>query len=210
MLTHRDPGRRVVAWTKSDPVGAEIAEVTLSASGMRAAGTAIGSDPEPYRLDYELETDEHYVTRRVDVHATGQGWTRTVRLTHDGSGTWTIHAEHSGHTELPEPGGDPDQLIGALDADLGLSPLFNTMPVLRHRHLEPASEAAELLMAWISVPDLRVHTSRQRYTPLRPSGPGPAIVRFEAPGDAGTFRVDIEFDEAGFVTDYPGLATRMP
>lgn len=209
MPTYRDPGRRMVAWTKIDPIGAEIADVTLTTQGMLAAGTAIGSDPEPYRLDYELETDDQYVTRRVDVRATAEGWSRALHLMHDGSGTWTVDTDQSGHIASPAPGGDPRLFADALDADLGLSPLFNTMPVLRHGLHESGSRATDLLMVWISVPDLRVHPSRQRYTPLRPAGATSALVLFEALSDEAIFRAEIEFDTTGLVVDYPGLATRI-
>ena len=209
MPTQRELGRHLVAWTKVDPVGAEIVEATLSTEGLHAAGTAIGSDPQPYRLDYELRTDDRYVTRRVEVQATGQAWSRAIQLSHDGRGRWTVDAQQNGHLELPDAGGDPTGFDGALDADLGLSPLFNTMPVLRHRQLEAGAEAADLLVVWISVPDLRVYPSPQRYLPVRPTGAAPALVRFESSSDDGVFRAEIEFDAAGLVVDYPGLATRI-
>ena len=57
MPTDADPGRRMVAWIKTDPVGAEIADATLSSDGLHATGTAIGRDPEPYRLDALLADD---------------------------------------------------------------------------------------------------------------------------------------------------------
>ncbi len=64
--------------------------------------------------------------------------------------------------DLPDPGGDPAAVTGALDYDLGRSQLTNVMPLRRHSlHEQPG--AADSLMAWISVPDLSVHPSRQRY-----------------------------------------------
>jgi len=66
---------------------------------------------------------------------------------------------------MPEAGGDLDACRRALDPDLGLSPLFNSMPVLRHGlHQGPAT--ADFLMVWISVPNLSLHASAQRYTNL--------------------------------------------
>jgi hypothetical protein len=94
----------------------------------------------------------------------------------------------------------PD-LAGALDCDLGLSPLTNSMPVLRHGLLEPG-EPVELLMAWVAVPELTVHASAQRYVPL-----GEGVVRFESLD--GEFTADIEFDADGLVVDYPGIARRL-
>ena len=105
--------------------------------------------------------------------------------------------------DLPSAGGDTAPLTGALDCDLGLSPLTNTMPVLRHR-LHREGGAADLLMAWVSVPDLHVHASPQRYEHLRTTAAG-AVVRFSS----GDFTADLLVDADGFVTDYPGLGTRV-
>lgn len=200
---------QVIAWMKTDPVGAEFVEVERAPHGLRATGTAIGSDPEPYRLDYALETDAEFVTRHVQARTRGQGWARTLRLTNEDGGGWRIEAEQTGHFAGPAPGGDAAAFAAARDADLGLSPLFNSMPVLRHHLLESETGAVELLMVWISVPDLQVRPSRQRYTPVRPGGTAPALVRFETVEDGAGFRAEIEFDSDGFVVDYPGLATRL-
>lgn len=200
---------QVIAWMKTDPVGAEFVEVDRLTRGLRATGTAIGSDPEPYRLDYTLEADDEFVTRRVEARTRGQGWSRVLHLTNEHVGGWRIEADQTGRFAGPAPGGDAAAFAAARDADLGLSPLFNSLPVLRHRLLESDAPAVELVMVWISVPELQVRPSRQRYTPVRPAGTAPALVRFETVEDGGGFRADIEFDSDGFVVDYPGLATRL-
>lgn len=206
-----DPGpkHRVVAWLKAEPPGAEVAEVDLEPDRLAAIGTAIGSDPEPYRLDYELATGSGFVTRYVRVSATGADWIRTVNLQHDGCGNWTCAAGQTGNLQLPDAGGDTGRLAGALDPDLGLSPLFNSLPVLRHRMLGADAIPADFVMVWISVPDLQLHASPQRYTPARTASETPAIVRFESLGDGEQFRADLQFDSDGLVVDYPQLATRM-
>jgi hypothetical protein len=82
--------------------------------------------------------------------------------------------------------------------DLGWSPLFNSLPVIRDGLLQ-IGPPHEYVMSWVDVPSLEVRRSEQRYEPL-----GECIVRFTA----GEFTADIRFDEAGFVLDYPGIATR--
>jgi hypothetical protein len=89
-------------------------------------------------------------------------------------------------------------LDGADFFDLGWSPLFNSLPVLRDRLLEPGP-ARDYVMRWVDVPSLRVTESEQRYEPL-----GDLRVRFRADG----FTADIQFDESAFVVDYPGIARR--
>ena len=90
------------------------------------------------------------------------------------------------------------QLVDADFFDLGFSPLFNSLPVIRDGLLE-AGPPRDYVMSWVDVPSLEVSRSEQRYEPL-----GSGVVRFTA----GDFTADIEFDEAGFVLRYPGIATR--
>jgi hypothetical protein len=82
--------------------------------------------------------------------------------------------------------------------DLGWSPLFNSLPVIRDELLQ-IGLPREYVMCWVDVPSLEVSRSEQRYEPL-----GNGQVRFTA----GDFTADIRFDEAGFVLDYPGIASR--
>ena len=82
--------------------------------------------------------------------------------------------------------------------DLGWSPLFNSLPVIRD-HLLDAGPPRDYLMRWVDVPSLQVSMSAQRYEPL-----GNGIIRFRA----GDFVSDITFDPDGFVTAYPGVGTR--
>jgi hypothetical protein len=179
---------RSVAWVKEDPFGVELAEVAVSAETLSATGVAIGTDPGPYRLDYALETGAGFVTSRLHVTARGEAWGQELDLRRSENGEWSAAAE------LPD-------LAGALDCDLGLSPLTNSMPVLRHGLLE-AGEPVDFVVAWVSVPDLAVHASPQRYVPL-----GDRVVRFESLD--GDFSADIVFDEDGLVVDYPGIAKRL-
>jgi hypothetical protein len=167
----------------------ELAEVCLTGSTMAASGVAIGSDPIPYRLDLSLETGEEFVTSALRVEARGEGLHATLDLRRSPAGRWNANGE-----ERPE-------LEGALDCDLGLSPLTNSMPVLRHGLLRDTG-SVELVMAWVAVPDLAVHASPQRYTGL-----GGGVVRFDDLDDE--FTAEITFDEDGLVLDYPGIARRL-
>lgn len=90
------------------------------------------------------------------------------------------------------------ELGGADFFDLGFSPLFNTLPVIRDGLLV-AGARRDYTMRWVDVPSLEVSVSEQRYEPL-----GQGRVRFSA----GSFTADIEFDEYGYVIAYPGIAVR--
>lgn len=177
-----------MAWVKDDPFGVEYAEALLAEGSLSAGGVAIGTEPVPYRLDYSLETGEGFVTSELKVSTFGEGWKRRLSLRRSSAGDWSADAE------LPD-------LTAAYDCDLGLSPLTNTMPVLRHGLLD-GGESVDFLMAWVSVPDLVVYASPQRYTPVRKG-----VVRFESLD--GDFTADIVFDEDGLVIDYPGIGRRL-
>jgi uncharacterized protein len=209
---------RAIAWVKER--GAEFAEVDLTGAGLRATGVAVGGDPVPYRLEYELDCGDDFITRRLSVRAWGAGWGRRLELARDLPGEWSVDADADGEAELlglpgvpgpPPPGGDPADFAAALDCDLGLSPLTNTMPVLRHGLLDGGGPV-EFLMAWVSVPWLAVTPSVQLYAHLRrgtagelgvtPAADGPlTLINFQS----GDFSQDVAFDAQGLVVDYPDI-----
>src|SRR5216684_49468 len=199
---------RAIAWVKENG-GAEFADVLLApglgaANRLTASGIAIGSRPLGYRLDYKLETKSEFVTSGLLVNARGEGWRRRLDLRRLRSGRWTARTSSRGHAEMPAPGGDMTAFDEALDCDVALSPLTNSMPVLRHGLLEGGGPV-EFLMAWVSVPDLSVHASRQRYTFARKSG-DTSVVRYES--ESRDFVAEILFDSDGLVIDYPGIGRR--
>ena len=110
-------------------------------------------------------------------------------LEHDGAGAWTCDGEHIA------------ALDGAVDCDLAFSPLTNVMPIRRHA-LHERGGSRDFLMAWVSVPDLEVHASPQRYEHVRPG-----VVRYVALD--GDFTAELELDEDGLVVRYPRLAERV-
>jgi uncharacterized protein len=201
---------RAITWSKADPFGAEFVEVRLGRDELGARGVALGSAPLPYRLDYTFETVSNFVTARLVVSARGDGWARSLDLRRTGSGDWEETWEEGGvpHVPLQRSTTDVAALSGALDIDLGLSPFFNTMPVLRHGLLR-GGKSIDFVIAWVSVPDLGVHRSLQRYSFVRETGDKRSVVRFESLATDG-FVADITYDAEGFVVDYPGIGTRLP
>ncbi len=170
----------------------EMAAVDVADGGLAARGVSIRAAPEPWTASYELETTDGLVTASLVVRAWGADWSRTLELRRGADGDWTA-----------DPGGTLRGLDGALDCDLAYCCLTNTMPVLRNR-LHARMGSVNLLVAWVSLPDLTVHVSRQRYTHLARASGG-AMVKFES----GRYAADVEFDGEGFVRDYPGLARRV-
>ena len=182
---------RLAIWQGIDEWRAEAARVDLGPRGLGATGTQIGGDPMPYRLDYVLAVGSGWITNRLSVQVTTAVAERGLLLEHDARGGWR------------RDGAPAPELDGALDCDLGLSPLTNLMPVRRHALHEREGEA-EIVAAWVAVPELTVHASRQRYEHVRPG-----VVRFTDLGLHEGFTAELELDADGIILVYPGLATRV-
>jgi hypothetical protein len=193
----------LLSWAGTDDWRAESARVVLAGDTMSATGVQLGVVPVPYRLDYTLTTGARWRTRTLDVAAAGDGWERTLHLARDDDGRWSCDGGGTGDVDLPAAGGDPAAFDSAEDCDLGLSPLTNTMPILRWG-LHRGGDVVEFTMAWVSVPDLGVHASLQRYEHLR-AVPEGALVRYSS----GDFSSDLTVDADGFVVDYPQLGRRV-
>lgn len=196
--------QRLAIWRGLDAWRVEAASIELTADGLSATGTQIGSNPVAYRVDYRLEASVGFLTRSLVVAARGWGWQRHLDLRHDGEGSWTLQARAEGAVGLAAPGGEERGLDGALDSDLGYSPLTNLMPV-RRSALHRREGAEDFLMAWVSVPGLQVVSSAQRYehVQLLPRG---SLVRYVDRGLFPGFTAELELDQDGVVVRYPGLA----
>jgi uncharacterized protein len=196
---------RSIVWRGLDEWRAEYVEVALRSDRLLARGTQLGADPLPYRMTYALDTASGFATSRITIDAEGVHpdagrWTRRLDLLRAPDGAWTVSGDGSGDPGLSPPGGDAAALNGAVDCDLGFSPLTNSLPILR-RSLEQ-----DLTMAWISVPDLTVTPAAQRYEPLE----GTAVRFLALDGQFEGFTADLELDADGFVVRYPDLAERVP
>ena len=200
-------GYKLVSWTGPEPVRIDVASVHLADDQLAAHGSSTTAD---YALTYRLVTEPRWITHRLDVRVDGDGWWRQLTLRRDDDGRWSSrHTAAIGDGEPATASAEHDELDGALDCDLGLCPLTNTMPVLRHR-LVDASRAGEplqvdLTMAWVSVPELDVVASAQRYDSGVAVAGGGAQIRYQA----GDFVEHIEFDAHGLVVSYPSIGRRI-
>ena len=197
-----------MSWLGTDAERWETALVDPSSdNGFVATGFQAGMDPEPYQLFYKLDVRRGLTHSHLIAQVHGDGWFRELFLRRDRAGSWSWRAKTSGECRLPSPGAADElqsQLEAALDCDLGLSPLTNLMPVRRNRlHLGPG--ACDIVVVWVSVPELSLHLVPQRYEHLHTHAGG-SVVRFTAL-DSG-FTADLELDGDGVVVSYPGLARR--
>ena len=199
---------KLISWLGTDADRWETTRIDLSNdNGFVATGFQAGMDPEPYQVFYKLDVRRGFIHSHLVVRATGNGWHRELFLRRNESGAWTWRALAKGECRLPAPGAPREleaELDGALDCDLGLSPLTNLMPV-RRTDLHTGPGSCDITVAWVAVPQLTVHAAPQRYEHLRTHDNGSAV-RFTAL-DSG-FTADLELDPDGLVVSYPGLARR--
>ncbi|WP_435526825.1 putative glycolipid-binding domain-containing protein [Microbacterium aurantiacum] len=201
--SHVESRSRTLAWQGADdPTRMDRASVRFDDAGMTAFGS---STTTAYALSWNLDAADGWLTRTIGVAVDGDGWRRFLHLERSPEGEWTSRAESHGDTDLPPPGIAPDiDLSDALDCDLGLCPVTNTMLIRRLRLLDGPTDTtarAPLVMAWIEVPSLRVLRSEQRYGAVDGT-----TVAFRS----GDFSAHITTDADGFVLDYPDLARRLP
>ncbi|WP_454042137.1 putative glycolipid-binding domain-containing protein [Cellulosimicrobium sp. Marseille-Q8652] len=203
---------RHVAWTgwDDDADRLEAATVRLHENRLDALGTSRATG---HVTAWALTTGPGWVTERLEISARGVGWSRHLALSRSPDGAWQADVQASGRAPagLAPPGiADPGALDGAVDCDIALCPVTNTMPILRLGLLGDDAPPREtpFVMAWVDVPSLQVLRSDQLYAARSPldaaTGRG-AVTYTSATRD---FTADLTVDADGIVVDYPQLARR--
>ncbi len=181
-----------VWWTPLELPGLEQLHLVENETGVVADSLVLGIEgATPFRLWYQVWTDNDWNVRECLLQVGGEKG-QTVHLYTDGQGHWT-DAE----------GVACSSLDGCLDIDISRTPFTNTLPV-RRLALTPG-ESADLLVAYITVPDLSIRPAQQRYTCLSRTASG-GIYRYE--GVESNFTADLPVDAQGLVVDYPGIWKR--
>ena len=177
--------RKDVIWAAVQWPGLEYVIALAGADGVRADSQLVMAEEGPARVSYQLECDARWRFRALSISVTGPDDERALTLTAEPGGRWTVNGEHRADLE------------SCTDIDINVSPLTNTLPI---RRLDWADgQAADLEVAYVSVPELTVESVHQRYTML-----AAGLFRYES----GSFRTELPVDEDGFVLDYPGIWTR--
>jgi len=186
---------RDILWTPSTGVGLEHLRLMEDSSGYVASSVVIVvEDEQPFSIWYGIRCDADWGVQSVDVQLFHSGNRDTkIALIADGKGHWRLPSGQS----LPA-------LDGCVDVDITATPFTNTLPI-RRLAFSPG-QSAELLMAYIIVPEMEVQPSRQRYTCLEQSESG-GLYRYE--GLSTGFTAEILVDADGLVIDYKGLFRRV-
>jgi hypothetical protein len=179
-----------VLWRNLETAGMERCTLDRTPDGWRLAGTTLlAARGQPREVRWTVLTDMEWKTLTVGAHDETPEASRGLALSADGAGSWTA-------------GGEPlVGLDGAIDIDLSWTPATNTLPIRRHRLA--VGDSAETTAAWIAFPGHDIRRVTQRYERT-----GANTYRFSS----GEFSTDLEVDENGLVTDYPGfwVAEQLP
>ena len=161
--------------------------------GVSADGLIIrAQDGAAFRARYPILCDARRRVREVRVN-TLDGDAKSRSLTSDGEGRWTTSAgEHLG------------QLDGCLDVDISATPFTNTLPI-RRLGLR-GGESAEVVVAYVALPEFELKAARQRYTCLERVKEG-VLYRYESLSSG--FTAELAVDADGLVVDYPGIFRRV-
>jgi uncharacterized protein len=184
-----------VIWAPWTGAGLEHLALACDEEGVRADGVVIGVEGGlRFRIRYEVSCDTGWRVREVSV----------VLLAGDGASVRFLAHREGRWTTLD---GEPVPVLeGCTDVDISVTPFTNTLPI-RRLGLEPG-ESADLEVAYVDVPGMRVEPTRQRYTCLQ-SGEHGGLYRYEDEDLFHGFTADLPVDADGLVLDYPGLFRRV-
>ena len=185
-----------IIWKSVEHDGLEHIYLREQAKLIQVVSSFIGViDQRGFQLDYVLELDRKYRMRRATLSISGG---KSLVLISD-SDHW-LKGDAPTHA-LPE-------FNGCIDIDITATPFTNTLPIRRIDWQVGQSE--DLKMLYITVPELTLSVSRQRYTCLEKSAEG-GLFKFELIEGAGStsFEALLPVDADGLVIDYPGLFKRV-
>jgi uncharacterized protein len=180
---------RNIMWTPWSEPGLEHLRLLQVDGTILADSLIVGvSNRMPFRLHYEITCDSYWNVKELSLTLMS-GNRENMKLQADGQGHWSTHT------------GDPiPSLDGCKDVDISATPFTNTLPI-RRLELRPG-QSAELLVAYVLIPNMKLMPNRQRYTCLELNNSG-GLYKYESL--ESDFSAELSVDSDGLVIDYPGL-----
>lgn len=193
--------RRTVVWKAVEYEGLEHLVVKEENGRLYdVSGDIIGFDAgRAFKVSYLLDINQNGCVEHL-ISATADG--KYAQVISDGLGNWArVTDRPPAQHPLPE-------FDGCIDIDITATPFTNTLPIRRIDWQVGQSE--DLKMLYITVPELSLSVSKQRYTCLEKSAEG-GLFRFQTIEDDGStsFEALLPVDADGVVLDYPGLFKRV-
>jgi uncharacterized protein len=175
--------QRELMWTPLPHAGCEHVSIRRDKTSIYIDSLVITvRDEKPVRLSYLIVCDTNWRTKQLVAKCLDSG--DTIELTADGEGNWFDKSK-----ELPE-------FKGCIDVDITVTPFTNSLPI---RRLEfQVGDSRDLMMVFVTVPEMSLRVDKQRYTLLEKSADG-AKYLFES----GDFQAELNVDADGFVLTYP-------
>ena len=175
----------VVIWNRIDLSGKEWCQLRHAKGCQILEGIVVLThDRKPCRLEYHIECDLRWRTRRAQIKGQIGRKEVSIGLKTNSQGQWFMDGKQIASVE------------GCTDVDLGFSPSTNLLPIRRLRL--GIGERADVTAAWVEFPTLNFKPLEQSYFRSRRD-----IYHYESAG--GKFERDLNVNEEGFVTRYPGL-----
>jgi hypothetical protein len=172
-----------ILWRRLDTPGHDLCALDETTPPRLRGAAAFEQESLPCLLAYEVTCDEDWSTTSARV----SGWLGKDRV--------AIEIVRSGTTWSVNGAACPE-VEGCLDVDLSFSPCTNLLHI-RRVGLRPGEEAV-VRAAWLLFPELRLESLEQTYRNIDDS-------TYAYESVEGGYRDRLRVNEAGFVTDYPGL-----
>jgi hypothetical protein len=175
-----------VRWASWNQDVTETLVLTEKPEGIFAKSTINNHSEKHFTLKYSLTCEPSWKVRNLNLELVETK--EKLKIESDGYGNWS--------TDL----GIIPKLHGAVDIDISATPFTNTLPIRRLKLGK--KQHAEILVVYITIPELAVDIDRQRYTCL-----SKYVYRFEQINS--DFSQKMEVDKDGLVVTYPGLFKRI-
>jgi hypothetical protein len=187
---------RQVMWSPWIGPGLEHLHLLQRQEDIVADGLILGVQEQmPFRVRYEIRCDLQWRVRAIQLSLL-DGSSHSLVFFTDGVGNWTT-----------ESGEAIPSLKGCLDVDISATPFTNTLPV-RRLALQPGSSAT-LSMVYVTIPQMHVEVTQQRYTCLEITSSGGRYLYESLVDGVSSFTAELPVDQDGLVLDYPELFKRV-
>jgi hypothetical protein len=175
-------------WTGREYYSLENCLITSKDTGNSITSTIVGSyQNKIYTVEYFLETDNKWLTRLVNLTCKINNKEYNLELKRGINNSWVLNDEIN------------NDFDNCLYVDISVTPFTNTLPV---NHLQLAlNEKRTIKAIYINVLEQEIKAVEQVYQKLSDA----KYLYQNVPND---FEAIIEFDESGFVVDYPNLFYR--
>ena len=174
-------------WNNEEQYGCEYLQLKEEAERVVVQSTVIYVDEEPTHVQYQVDLDTNWITRKVKLSVDKQS---ELELHRDGKGNW-----------FNQDGEALDNLQGCIDIDISATPFSNSLPINRMEWTSNQKESFH--MVYIDIPSLEYRKVPQSYQYLREED-GLRYFLYRCYDYETTIAVDAD----GLVVDYPGVFSR--